>query len=208
VATFADGKIEAFVGPIELGAADNLEAVIVDFIAGAKRSLDIAVQELDSEPIAQAILDARWRGVDVDLFLEQDYLRSDLKGSPPDLPESKPGETPEPENWSEIEAVLRVKPKDNRAWKPRQTVDDLGTPTTASLLPPARPRARYRQRRRIASNSSSPFAVASPCERSEDLNASWAYSECRLLSRNVVSPMSALTAVSSSPTSERTPSDG
>jgi hypothetical protein len=25
-----------------------------------------------------------------------------------------------------------VKPKDNRAWKPRQTVDDLRTPTTAS----------------------------------------------------------------------------
>jgi hypothetical protein len=35
------------------------------------------------------------RGVAVDLFLEQDYLRSDLKGSPPDLPEPKPGETPE-----------------------------------------------------------------------------------------------------------------
>ena len=95
MATFADGKIDAFVGPIELGAADNLETVIVDFIAGAKRSLDIAVQELDSEPIAQAILDARWRGVVVDLFLEQDYLRSDLKGSPPDLPEPKAGETPE-----------------------------------------------------------------------------------------------------------------
>lgn len=76
MATFADRKIDAFVGPIELGAADNLEAVIVDFIAGAKSSLDIAVQELDSEPIAQAILDARWRGVDVDLFLEQDTLAS------------------------------------------------------------------------------------------------------------------------------------
>jgi hypothetical protein len=95
MATFAAGKIEAFVGPIELGAADNLEAVIVNFIAGARGSLDIAVQELDSEPIAQAILDARWRGVVVDLFLEQDYLRSDLEGSPPDLPEPKPGETPE-----------------------------------------------------------------------------------------------------------------
>jgi phosphatidylserine/phosphatidylglycerophosphate/cardiolipin synthase-like enzyme len=45
--------------------------------------------------IAQAILDARWRGVDVDLFLEQDYLRSDLRGEPPDLPKPKPGETPE-----------------------------------------------------------------------------------------------------------------
>jgi hypothetical protein len=94
VATFADGKIEAYVGPLELGAADNLETVIVDFIAGAKNSLDIAVQELDSEPVAQAILDARWRGVDVDLFLEQDYLRSDLKGTPPEAPKPKPGETP------------------------------------------------------------------------------------------------------------------
>ncbi len=75
--TFADGKIEAYVGPTELGGADDLEQVIVNFISGAKKSLDIAVQELDSEPIAQAIIDARWRGVDVDLFLEQDYLRSE-----------------------------------------------------------------------------------------------------------------------------------
>jgi phosphatidylserine/phosphatidylglycerophosphate/cardiolipin synthase-like enzyme len=73
VASFADGKIEVYVGPKELKAEDDLEAVIVEFIAGAKESLDIAVQELDSEEIAQAILDARWRGVDVDLFLEQDY---------------------------------------------------------------------------------------------------------------------------------------
>jgi hypothetical protein len=36
--------------------------VIVEFIAAAKESLDIAIQELDSEAIAQAILDARWRG--------------------------------------------------------------------------------------------------------------------------------------------------
>ncbi|MBB5084703.1 phospholipase D-like domain-containing protein [Nonomuraea endophytica] len=73
---FAGGKIEAFVGPTELGAADNLEQVIIDFIGGAKRFLDIAVQELDSEPIAQAILDARFRGVDVRMVLEQDYLIS------------------------------------------------------------------------------------------------------------------------------------
>ena len=86
MAAFANGKIEAYVGPQELGAADNLEAVIVDFIAGARSSLDIAVQELDSEPIAQAILDARWRGVSVNLFLEQDYLRSPLRGKPPKAP--------------------------------------------------------------------------------------------------------------------------
>lgn len=75
---FAGGKIQAFVGPQELGAADNLEAVIVDFIRGAKESLDIAVQELDSPAIAQAILDKSWEGVSVRLFLEQDYLFSPL----------------------------------------------------------------------------------------------------------------------------------
>lgn len=61
MAVFAGGKIEAYVGPTELGAADDLETVIREFLAGAKKSLAIAVQELDSEPIAQAILDARWR---------------------------------------------------------------------------------------------------------------------------------------------------
>jgi hypothetical protein len=45
MADFAGGKIQAFVGPTELGAPDNLEDVIVDFIAGAQESLDIAVQE-------------------------------------------------------------------------------------------------------------------------------------------------------------------
>ena len=74
MAGFADGKIEAFVGPTELGAADDLERVIVDFIGGAERSLDIAVQELDNEAIAQAILDARFRGVTVRMVMEQGYL--------------------------------------------------------------------------------------------------------------------------------------
>jgi phosphatidylserine/phosphatidylglycerophosphate/cardiolipin synthase-like enzyme len=77
------GKIEAYIGPPELGAADDLEQVIVEFIRGAKSSLDIAVQEVDSRAIAQAILDARWRGVRVNIFLEQDYLRSDLVGTRP-----------------------------------------------------------------------------------------------------------------------------
>lgn len=97
VATFANGKVEAYVGPQELGAADNLETVIVDFIRDARSSLDIAVQELDSEPIAQAILAARWRGVDINLFLEQDYLRSPLPGKKrqPTPPKPKTGETPE-----------------------------------------------------------------------------------------------------------------
>ena len=90
VAAFAGGKIEAYVGPTELGAADDLEQVIVDVHRRARTSLDIAVQELDSEPIAQAILDARWRGVSVNLFLEQDYLRSPLRGRRPTRPCRRP----------------------------------------------------------------------------------------------------------------------
>jgi phosphatidylserine/phosphatidylglycerophosphate/cardiolipin synthase-like enzyme len=82
MADFAGGKIEVYVGPRELGAADDLEAVICDFIAGARETLDIAIQELDSELIAQAILDARWRGVDVQMFVEQDYLRTERKKGP------------------------------------------------------------------------------------------------------------------------------
>ena len=33
MASFADGEIKAFVGPEELGAANNLEEVIVDFVS-------------------------------------------------------------------------------------------------------------------------------------------------------------------------------
>lgn len=95
MAQFAGGKIEAYVGPQELGAADDLETVIVDFIAGARSTLSIAVQELDNEAIAQAILDASWRGVRVELFLEQDYLRTPLPGNPPKPPTPQAGETPE-----------------------------------------------------------------------------------------------------------------
>jgi phosphatidylserine/phosphatidylglycerophosphate/cardiolipin synthase-like enzyme len=92
VAAFAKGKIEAYVGPKELGAADDLEEVISEFIAGAKSSLDIAVQEIDSEPIAQAILDARYRGIDVRMVLEQDYL---AEAKLPRLRRPKKEETPE-----------------------------------------------------------------------------------------------------------------
>ena len=63
MAVFADGKIEAYVGPPGLGAADDLEAVIIDFVEGARSKLSIAVQELDSEPITRAILNASWRGI-------------------------------------------------------------------------------------------------------------------------------------------------
>jgi phosphatidylserine/phosphatidylglycerophosphate/cardiolipin synthase-like enzyme len=87
---FAGGKIEAYVGPKDLDAPDDLEQVIVDFIENATSSLDIAVQELDNERIAKAILAARWRGVRVSIVLEQSYLREEklsLKNPPASLEE-------------------------------------------------------------------------------------------------------------------------
>ncbi len=89
MASFADGKIEAFVGPTELGAADDLESTIVDFICDARKSLDIAVQELDNEAIAQALLDAAYRGISIRMFTEQDYLKS----SRPPKPRQRDGQS-------------------------------------------------------------------------------------------------------------------
>jgi len=96
--------------PPGLGAADDLEAVIVDFIAGARSKLSIAVQELDSEAIARAILDASWRGVHVELFLEQDYLRTSLKreSGVPIKPVPEVGETPE----QALADARRLQPED------------------------------------------------------------------------------------------------
>jgi len=70
------GKVELYMGPHTLAGPDNLEAAIVDFINGAQKRLDIAVQELDNENIGKAIIEARQRGVRVNLVLELDYLRS------------------------------------------------------------------------------------------------------------------------------------
>jgi phosphatidylserine/phosphatidylglycerophosphate/cardiolipin synthase-like enzyme len=82
MAVFAQGKIEAYVGPSELGAEDNLETVISRFIEDTEKTLDIGVQELDNEVIAQAILDARYRGVSVRMFMEQDYLKANKHPKP------------------------------------------------------------------------------------------------------------------------------
>lgn len=77
MADFAQGKIQAYVGPTELGASDELERVIIDFIDGAQVSLDVAVQEIDNERIAQALLDAVWREIDVRIVIEQSYVLED-----------------------------------------------------------------------------------------------------------------------------------
>ncbi len=69
------GNVELYMGPKELGG-DDLEQPIVEFIDGAKKYLDIAVQELDNENIARAIVRARQRKLTVKLVLEADYLRA------------------------------------------------------------------------------------------------------------------------------------
>jgi phosphatidylserine/phosphatidylglycerophosphate/cardiolipin synthase-like enzyme len=114
MAAFAEGTIEAFAGPVELGASDNLEEVIIRFIDGSRETLFIAVQELDSEPIAQAIINAKWRGVTVRMVLEQDYLASD------NIPRATPrqGESPE-------EAIKRVQWEERRRPKTSRTNRDI-----------------------------------------------------------------------------------
>lgn len=92
-------NLKFYVGPdavLPAGPAntlDNLEKVIIDFIDGAKRSLDIAVQEVDSEPIARAIIRAslrtftlpsgKQRRLSVRLVSEADYLS--VSKPPPDV---------------------------------------------------------------------------------------------------------------------------
>ena len=114
MADFAGGKIQAFAGPEELGAPDNLEKVIIDFIAGANKRLDIAVQELDSQPIAQAILDASWRGVSVRMFMEQDYLA-----------DKKPPEAKPKEGETKAEARARTQWTEYRRPKDSKTNRDI-----------------------------------------------------------------------------------
>lgn len=70
------GNVEFYCGPKNLGAPDNLEAIIITFIDKAQKRLEIAVQELEHEGIAQAIIRARQRKVLVKIVLEQDYLKS------------------------------------------------------------------------------------------------------------------------------------
>lgn len=68
------GGVEFHAGPTGLGGPDDLDAVVRDFIAGARTSLQVAVQELDSRPIAEALLAARAAGVRVEVVLESSYL--------------------------------------------------------------------------------------------------------------------------------------
>lgn len=70
------GDIQVFLGPQEHGGPDDLLAPIIAFISSAKKrqNLMIAIQEIDNPAIAQAIIEARLRGVTIDLVMEQSYL--------------------------------------------------------------------------------------------------------------------------------------
>ena len=68
------GGVELYMGPKSVGGPDDLDLAIRDFIGEAQHSLAIAVQEIDSRPIAEAILEAKRRGVRVRVILEGDYL--------------------------------------------------------------------------------------------------------------------------------------
>ena len=71
------GNIEMYMGPRRLGAPDDLEEEIIGFIDFARETLDVAVQELESRRIAEALIGARQRGVRVRVVLEGDYLTED-----------------------------------------------------------------------------------------------------------------------------------
>jgi phosphatidylserine/phosphatidylglycerophosphate/cardiolipin synthase-like enzyme len=80
------GGLELLLGPSGLGGPDDLDAAIRDFLDGARHELLIAVQELDSEPIARAVVAARARGVRVRVILEGDYLREERPAADPWAP--------------------------------------------------------------------------------------------------------------------------
>ena len=102
------GNIELYMGPAELGGPDNLLDTIVKFISGAKKKLLIAVQELDSQEIAEAIIQAKQRGVQVKLVLEADYLIAKKAHEDP----FSPGGSHE-KNRTLHNAILRAKIKTN-----------------------------------------------------------------------------------------------
>jgi len=94
------GSLGLYMGPDDLGAPDNLEETIIDFLDDARDKLDIAVQELESRPIAEAVIRARQRDVAVRVILEGRYLTVD---EAVDDPWSEMGEN---EDNREIHAAL------------------------------------------------------------------------------------------------------
>jgi phosphatidylserine/phosphatidylglycerophosphate/cardiolipin synthase-like enzyme len=91
VKSFADGKIKAYCGPKGLAAAgipnvpeapDDVEATIVEFISAATKTLDVAVQELDSPAIAEALIARKRAGTSIRILLNRSYLQEDSEHRP------------------------------------------------------------------------------------------------------------------------------
>jgi phosphatidylserine/phosphatidylglycerophosphate/cardiolipin synthase-like enzyme len=80
------GNVELYMGPHQTGALDNLEETIVDFINPAQSRLEVAVQELDSPQIAEALIRARQRKVTVKVVTEHSYLLESRPVRQPDRP--------------------------------------------------------------------------------------------------------------------------
>ncbi len=108
------GNIELYMGPKQVGAKDDLLSPIVDFMDGAQKRLFIAVQELDSQPIAEAIIRAKQRKVLVKLVLEADYLMAKTALQNPFIA----GGPHEP-NRILHDAALRAKIKVNSDFNPK-----------------------------------------------------------------------------------------
>jgi phosphatidylserine/phosphatidylglycerophosphate/cardiolipin synthase-like enzyme len=73
----ADEKIKCYCGPDDLGAPDDVEATIIKFIGETTKTLDIAVQELDSLPIAEAIAKKKREGKSIRILLNRSYLQDE-----------------------------------------------------------------------------------------------------------------------------------
>lgn len=75
------GDVELHLGPQEQDGPDSLLDPILAFIgrAQSRQNLMIAVQEIDNPAIAEAIIQARLRGVVIDLVVEQSYLLAATK---------------------------------------------------------------------------------------------------------------------------------
>lgn len=101
------GNIAVYLGPHTQGAPDNMLTPILDFIdrAEKRQNLMIAVQEIDHPTIAEAIIRARLRGVNIDLVVEQSYLLGRTR--PRDLEAAMKAGGPHEINRTLFSAILR-----------------------------------------------------------------------------------------------------
>ncbi|GAA1314104.1 phospholipase D-like domain-containing protein [Pseudonocardia xinjiangensis] len=135
--------VELHLGPSVLGAPDDLDAVIRAFIDGAQQRLLVAVQELDSRPIAEALLaaaarprtpaTARGTRIRVQVILESSYLTEEKP-----LADPWTGAGDNEANRTIYAALLRagidvITDLNPEIFHQKFVVRDPGTPTAAVL---------------------------------------------------------------------------